>query len=220
MSEPPEDAFSWKVEEKEFNLFRDGASSDDVMQQMLGDCYYLSAIAILGDQETRDKFVIVTGNIEEWKECGAFCVMFYEVGEPDYVIVDDKLPMDANHQFVFTKTRSGNEIWPQILEKAYAKKYGSYAEIEGGFVDLALAELTNGIPQTLKHAEFPNQANFFEKLQGILKMKNRLGGGTPSHPEGDRAKSNLGIVQGHAYSVLDVVQADSYRLIKVRNPWG
>lgn len=160
MSEAPEDCFSYKVEEKEFNLFRDGASSDDVMQQMLGDCYYLSAIAILGDKETREKFVTIS-SVEEWKKCGAFCVMFYEVGKPDYVIVDDFLPVNGQNSFVFTKTRSGNEIWPQILEKAYAKKYGSYAEIEGGFVDLALSELTNGIPQTLKHADFPNEDILF-----------------------------------------------------------
>jgi hypothetical protein len=28
-----------------------------------------------------------------------------------------------------------------------------------------------------------------------------LGAGSPSHPDGDRAKSDTGIVQGHAYSI-------------------
>lgn len=31
-----------------------------------------------------------------------------------------------------------------LLEKAYAKMYGSYPVIEGGQVDEALADLTNG----------------------------------------------------------------------------
>jgi hypothetical protein len=33
-----------------------------------------------------------------------------------------------------------------ILEKAYAKLYGSYQNVEGGFVDEALSDLTNGAP--------------------------------------------------------------------------
>ncbi len=35
-----------------------------------------------------------------------------------------------------------------LLEKAYAKMFGSYATIEGGLVDEALAELTNGAPSS------------------------------------------------------------------------
>lgn len=30
-----------------------------------------------------------------------------------------------------------------------------------------------------------------------------MGAGTPSNPDGDRAFSKRGIVQGHAYSILD-----------------
>jgi hypothetical protein len=33
-----------------------------------------------------------------------------------------------------------------ILEKAYAKMYGCFENINGGFVDEALADLTNGAP--------------------------------------------------------------------------
>jgi len=33
-----------------------------------------------------------------------------------------------------------------IIEKGYAKMYGSYPNIEGGLVDEALADLTNGAP--------------------------------------------------------------------------
>ncbi len=33
-----------------------------------------------------------------------------------------------------------------LVEKAYAKLYGSYPNIEGGLVDAALADLTNGAP--------------------------------------------------------------------------
>ena len=51
--------------------------------------------------------------------------------------------------------------------------------------------------------------------QGIF-----LGAGSPSHEDGDRAKSDTGIVQGHAYSILKLVQVDGVKLICLRNPWG
>ena len=38
------------------------------------------------------------------------------------------------------------ELWPMLIEKAYAKMYGSYPSIDGGLVDEALADLTNGAP--------------------------------------------------------------------------
>ena len=52
------------------------------------------------------------------------------------------------HAFVQGGVNANNdfEIWAMIIEKAYAKLYGSYQNIIGGFVDEALADLTNGAP--------------------------------------------------------------------------
>lgn len=36
-----------------------------------------------------------------------------------------------------------------LIEKAYAKMYGSYSAIEGGLVEVALSELTNGAPSSI-----------------------------------------------------------------------
>ena len=40
------------------------------------------------------------------------------------------------------------EIWPLLIEKAYAKLYGAYPQIDGGYIDRALADMTNGWPST------------------------------------------------------------------------
>ncbi len=40
-----------------------------------------------------------------------------------------------------------------------------------------------------------------------------MGAGSPENPLGDSAINNLGIVQGHAYAVLDVQEIDKSRLI-------
>lgn len=39
------------------------------------------------------------------------------------------------------------------MEKAYAKMYGSYEVIEGGWVDEAFADLTNGAGERINLAE-------------------------------------------------------------------
>lgn len=36
-----------------------------------------------------------------------------------------------------------------VLEKAYAKMYGSYSFIEGGKVQYALADMTDGFPEQI-----------------------------------------------------------------------
>lgn len=45
-----------------------------------------------------------------------------------------------------------------------------------------------------------------------------MGAGSPSGSDADI--SSLGIVQGHAYSILDVATIDGNNLIQLRNPWG
>lgn len=45
-----------------------------------------------------------------------------------------------------------------------------------------------------------------------------MGAGSPSGSDTD--VSPLGIVQGHAYSILDTAEIDGVKLIQLRNPWG
>jgi len=60
------------------------------------------------------------------------------------VILDDIFPCikhKKRYQPAFTSTTS-NELWVLLLEKAYAKVYGSYANIEAGFEKDALRDQT------------------------------------------------------------------------------
>lgn len=46
-----------------------------------------------------------------------------------------------------------------------------------------------------------------------------MGAGSPENPQGDTVDVD-GIVQGHAYLVIDVRDLDGNKLIKLRNPHG
>lgn len=152
----------------------------DVRQGALGDCYFLSAIAVLGSAQTREKFIFIDGP-DEWYECGAFCVKFYDGGKENIVIIDDAF-LRLYDDMAFVKTPSKKELWPCILEKAFAKKYGSFSIIDGGLVDIALAELTNGIPETFMLEEQKNVQALWTKTLALYKEGNFLGAGSPSHP--------------------------------------
>ena len=47
-----------------------------------------------------------------------------------------------------------------------------------------------------------------------------MGAGSPEHEMGDRAVNEEGIVQGHAYAILDVADYLGTQLVKLRNPHG
>ena len=132
------------------------------------------------------------------------------------------MPLLNGEEFPFTNTGpESKELWPIILEKAYAKKYGSYENIEGGLVDFALAEMTNGIPESMDRKDNQNLEKWWNHVYELYKEGNvHLGAGSPSHQDGDRATSDMGIVQGHAFSILKMVEVDGLKLLCIRNPHG
>eukprot|EP00742_Colponemidia_sp_Colp-10_P010509 GILJ01011542.1.p1 GENE.GILJ01011542.1~~GILJ01011542.1.p1 ORF type:complete len:1874 (-),score=202.87 GILJ01011542.1:133-5325(-) len=115
------------------------------------------------------------------------------------------------------------ELWVMLLEKAYAKLHRSYEAIEGGFVDQALVDLTGGASE---HISFDDayvkeeiaNGSLWQRLLRYYEMGYLLGCG--SHAGSDANVSQRGIVENHAYAVLEVRQVYEYRLIQLRNPWG
>lgn len=198
-------------------LYHDGVDVNDITQGALGDCYYLSALGVLGNRGTRDCFFSIE-NPEEWRELGALCVRFYIDGKPDYVIIDDKLPMMKGDRYPFVSIE--HELWPAFMEKAYAKRYGTYSIIEGGVVSYALEELTGGVPEVVDMNSSSNPVEIWGKLKAAQKAGALLGAGTPGHPEGDKARSTQGIVLQHAYSLYRAEEVDGIKLVQLRNPHG
>ena len=85
------------------------------------------------------------------------------------VAVDDRFPFDAKKQrWAFSRTKGDSasraEIWVLLLEKAWAKVFGSYARIEGGFSAVALRGLTGTPAKGYIHDEMSNKDDFWTLL--------------------------------------------------------
>ena len=101
---------------------------NNIKQGKCGDCYYLSTLSSLAEYPDRIKKIFLTDNVNE---AGCYAATIYINGEARTVVVDDYFPYDSNTEkwaFSSPSKDSGgvNEIWVLVLEKMWAKVFGSY----------------------------------------------------------------------------------------------
>ncbi|KAK7475398.1 hypothetical protein BaRGS_00033348, partial [Batillaria attramentaria] len=124
----------------------------DFEQGELGNCWFVAAAASLAarDWKLLNHVVPHDQSFKEGEYAGIFRFNFWQYGTWKEVIIDDCLPT-RNGKLIFTaNTKQDNEFWVALLEKAYAKLYGSYEAIDGGRIHDALLDLTGGIAELIK----------------------------------------------------------------------
>lgn len=129
---------------------------------------------------------------------------------------------------VFVSSKERGEFWMMLLEKCYARWYGSFDAIEGGHVHNALCDFVpRSVGEMISMTDDKVKADIrsgalWEKLKSYVQLGYLLGAGSPSGSDSD--VSGQGIVQGHAYSLLDAREESdargSHKLVQLRNPWG
>ena len=86
---------------------------------------------------------------KEFEESGIYAMNMYNLGIPFTQIVDDRMPVfhggvrDGKPRFA--QVSKDGSFWAMIVEKMFAKLYGNWEHIDGGWTQLAVAAL-NGSP--------------------------------------------------------------------------
>ena len=215
----PADAFKGN----NFTIYNE-ISPTDIKQGDCGDCYILSSISSLAEFPERVKDIFIT---KEVNEAGCYAVKLYINGEPEVVVVDDYFPWCSHKDnWAFSRSSADQEIWVLILEKAWAKVYGSYQRIEGGNIGEALPALTGAPTDVLMHEDIQNKEQIWNEIKLADERKYVIATSVSSDQSRrthDLMKS-MGLVDAHAYSLISAHTVRSglqtVRLLKIRNPWG
>lgn len=236
------------------SLVKNGFSPGDVRQGAVGNCWFLSALAVVAEKRYLVKKLLPHS---ELNDKGCYQVNLCLDGKWTPVLVDSHLPVVYGGRIVdplrggttsstdlastvhpaFCAVPNG-QLWAALIEKAYAKAHGSYQHLSGGFIQEGFQDMTGAPTETLV---FDGNIWDFENLWARLLSCHEAGFlmGVATAKGGD------GLVGGHAYSVLDVIelndmlvgeqqsmtdflkgspvrkkQRTSIRLVRIRNPWG
>ena len=121
-------------------VLHDSIRASDLQQGGLGTCYFVAALCSLVDKQpefVRSLFLTREVSLE-----GVYQLRLCRNGVWGVVTIDDWLPcLSGSNSFRFTRAVD-NQLWPALLEKAYAKLYSSYKALDSGEPHEVLSDLT------------------------------------------------------------------------------
>ena len=200
-------------------LVKNGVNGDDVMQKYLGDCYLIAAMAATA----RVNPELIEQAFSKRSD-GTYDVTIYQPKgrgfTPVKVHIDADLPHNDWYGLEYASARDEKELWPALLEKAFAAKAGSYGKLEGGVPGEAMSWLT-GKPSNMIDfkARGVKADQVFDALS--LAMKEQRPATASTYGDSSSAKyTNSGLYADHAYSVWGTEVSGGKKYVQLRNPWG
>ena len=224
-----EGRYSWSrlsdiLEANKLNVLKDTRDlPSDVVQGELGDCYFLSVLAAFAEEPK-----LIAGLVDPKGKGSdsAFTANVIIHGEPVKIVVDDEFPVanDTKLAFAGINENSGN-IWPLILEKAWAKCNRSYEDIIPGNSADAFAFLSPAPYNTYYHNS-ETRPTLFETIRDAQRKGFFvLADITETASTNLESLSRLGLITNHAYTVINTAilrksNGSEIKLLKMMNIWG
>ncbi len=212
----------WKraseIFDNNYSLFDDKVECDDIKQGHLGNCYFLSSLAALTEYPQLITQVFKTKSISS---NGYYEIVLFIDGIWQVVILDDFFPVEQGTNKLSFAKPNGNELWVILLEKAWAKVNGGYANTISGLTTDPVAAITGFTTQALEHKDYETIS---EELWSILLESDQSNNVMCTSTKADEESKKMGLVANHAYTLIGVKEVEylgkTIRLVKIRNPWG
>jgi hypothetical protein len=199
-------------------------SMNDIDQGGLRNCWMMAPLAELAQKDPEAIKRMIQKNAD-----GTYTVTFKEKIPTFFgqIYVDKKVTVTAdfpggkngaNHAQPGDKNALGQgEIWPLIIEKAYAQYKGGYDKINANGDAGQFMEAVTGRPSS-EYVPF----NLFGFGYGFDKMRSDFNSGkTMTMLSRDTVSGKYGVVADHYYAVQSVyTDANGKQMVQLYNPWG
>lgn len=202
-------------------------SPQTIVQGQLGDCYFLAALASAAESPELIKRLFVAGGLDKGFVGVALCLG----GVWQTVIVDDGFPRAAGGALAFSRGRGG-ELWPAVLEKAWAKLSGGYLRAESGVASEILRDLTGAPTSSFSPARINIDELWTRLAAGEIRGDLMTASTEALDP---KTAEEAGLIPFHGYSLISCFELAreggklrrrnsgeplAERLVLLRNPWG
>jgi hypothetical protein len=216
--------FKWecvdKFLDKSYDVFYRGIDVEDIIQGKIGNCYFQSTVAALTHYP---QLVFRLFHFKQRTNNHLYGVYLRKKGIWELMIMDDYFPVygKLKPRPAGCVSQDRKEIWVMLLEKAWSKLNGSYANAIGGEPYEVFDALTNASSESIFFVKMNKKK--IEKLWQSLLNGNKndfiMTAGTNRKKNVDY--NRLGLEAGHAYTLMSVVELENnVRLVKLRNPWA
>ncbi|NTX07535.1 MULTISPECIES: C2 family cysteine protease [unclassified Myxococcus] len=207
-----------------FEAGTDGTKAhwNDVQQGQIGDCYLMTSMGAIA----RANPALIENMVKGPDASGNYNVTFQDKGKPVTITVTPDLPLNSggNPAYAATPQENGKaELWPALVEKAYAQWKGGYPNIVHGNSANAMEAMTGKKSSSLDVggatlADLEKRLNAGEAITaGTHDDIKFLGIDLPDGTDKPLYKNGT-LVADHEYFVSGVdTKAGT---VTLRNPWG
>lgn len=193
------------------SLFGSGPKGSDIQQGQVGDCYFMSTLASLADEQPAAVQQMITALGD-----GTYAVGFYTASGEVFVRVDGYLPVYSNGQLVYAGAGANHTYWAALVEKAYAyfrTGQNSYASLNGGWMGDVVYAMTG-------HSAGSTTTNISTSLLATYISSNLSQGHAMTAGSNSSISSSAPIVGNHAYEIKSITTTGGTTFVTVYNPWG
>lgn len=199
----------------------DAVAMNDIDQNSLGDCWMMGPLAAVAKNDPQRIKDMVQDNHD-----GTYTVTFKEFNffggwSDKKITVTADFPGGINgggHAGVGDKNIGGKgEIWPLIIEKAYAQYKGGYDKLNGGNPNEFMMAITGKFTTA-----YDKPFSLLGAGLNANQLQNDFNAGKPivfSTPK--TGALGYGLVNNHCYAVQNVyTDANGKKMVQLYNPWG